>query len=266
MSFNFNDLTITSLETITAFDIVTGEFRWTLDELQNATIANTQESTDITGKQGRLLNTLKRNKGVTISGTNGLLSGGLLETQVGNTFDNKTTSVMYPEYLVVNENKATTQYKAIGTAGNEIGSIHVRNANGTLGIELTQGAEVGENVFTYDPATKVINFAEGAIEDGTEIVVHYFRNIQANVLENLADQYSEKVLMYIDAFAEDKCANVYRVQFHVPMADFNGNFDFQMGDAQTVHAFEARSLAGACGNAGALWTYTIFGEDTPDAA
>ena len=46
---NINDITITSLETINAFDIATGAFKFTLDELQNATIAQTQEKTDITG-------------------------------------------------------------------------------------------------------------------------------------------------------------------------------------------------------------------------
>lgn len=265
MSVNVNDITITSLETITAFDIVSGAFKWVLDELQNATIANTQETTDITGKQGRLLNTLKRNKAVTVSGNNGLLSGGMLETQVGNSFQNKTTSIMYPDYLTVTGGKAVTTYKAVGTTGNEIESVYLRNADGTLGEVLTQAAAVATGVFTYDPATKTINFNTEDIKDGTEIAVYYFRQIQANVLENLSDQYSDKVALYIDAFAEDKCANVYRVQFFIPKADFNGNFDIQMGDSQSVHAFEARSLAGACGTSGALWTYTIFGEDTPDA-
>lgn len=262
---NVNDITITSLETITAFDIVSGAFRWVLDELQSATIANTQETTDITGKQGRLLNTLKRNKAVTVSGNNGLISGGMLETQVGNTFKSGVTSVMFPDYLTVSDNKAVTSYKAVGTAGNEIEFVYLRNSDGTLGNELTQGAEVAVGVFTYAPESKTITFNDGEIADGTEIAVYYFRNIQANVLENLSDQYSEKVALYIDAFAEDKCANIYRVQFYIPKADFNGNFDIQMGDSQSVHAFEARSLAGACGTSGALWTYTIFGEDTPDA-
>lgn len=265
MSVNVNDITITSLETITAFDIVSGAFKWVLDELQNATIANTQETTDITGKQGRLLNTLKRNKAVTVSGNNGLLSGGMLETQVGNSFQNKITSIMYPDYLTVTGGKAVTTYKAVGTAGNEIESVYLRNADGTLGEVLTQSDAVATGVFTYDPDTKTISFNADDIKDGTEIAVYYFRQIQANVLENLSDQYSDKVALYIDAFAEDKCANVYRVQFFIPKADFNGNFDIQMGDSQSVHAFEARSLAGACGTSGALWTYTIFGEDTPDA-
>lgn len=273
-----NDITITSLETITAFDIVTGSFKWVLDELQNATIANTQETTDITGKQGRLLNTLKKNKAVTISGNNGMISGGLLETQTGSAFENKVTPVMYPDYLVVNGNKAVTTYKAVGTAGNEIESVYLRNADGTLGAMLTQDSTVGKGTFTYDPDTKEISFYPGDdtanpavpadVEDGTEIAVYYFRKIKADVLANMSDQYSEKVALYIDAFAEDKCGNVYRVQFYVPKADFNGNFDLQFGDNQSVHAFEARSLSGACGSrstSDALWTYTVFGDNTPDA-
>lgn len=71
---------------------------------------------------------------------------------------------------------------------------------------------------------------------------------------------------YIDALGEDKCANVYHIQFYIPKADFSGEFSFEMGDNQTVHSFEAEALAGACGAAGSLWTYTIFGANAEDAA
>mgnify|MGYP007115523887 FL=1 len=170
---NINDITITSLETINAFDIVTGAFKFTLDELQNATIAQTQEKTDITGKQGRKLNSLKKNKAVTVSGTNGLVSGGLLEMQVGSEFENKKTTVKWTDYITVSSNSATTSYKAVGTTGNEIESVYVKNSDGTLGNTLTQGAAVAENVFTYDPETKALAFKEGDIADNTEIVVFY---------------------------------------------------------------------------------------------
>ena len=263
---NINDITITRLETIKAFDFVTGAYKLTLDELQNATIAQTQERVDITGKQSRKLNSLKRNKAVTISGTNGLVSGGLLELQVGCEFENKTTTVLWTDYLTVNANAAATTYTAVGTAGNEIESVYVKNTDGTLGKELTQDATVAEGKFTYTPASKALAFNEGEIEDGTEIVVFYMRQIQADVLENMSDKYSGKCALYIDAFAEDKCANVYRIQFYIPKADFNGEFSFEMGENQTVHAFEAESLAGACGTDGALWTYTIFGANAEDVA
>lgn len=267
--FNVNDVTITSLETITAFDITTGNFKFVLDELQNATIAQSQEKTDITGKQGRKLSSLKKNKSVTISGNNGLISGGLMELQTGCNFENKLTTVLWTDYLTVNGNEATTSYKAVGTAGNEVESVYVKNADSTLGKKLTQDSAVASGKFTYDPATKKLAFDNGEIADGTEIVVYYSRQIQADVLTNMSDKYSEKCALYVDAFAEDKCANVYRVQFYIPKADFNGDFSIEMGENQAVHAFEAESLSGACGKAGsatALWTYTIFGVNTEDVA
>ena len=262
-----NDLTITSLETITAFDITTGAYRFTLDELQSAKIANTQDKTDITGKGGRKLNSLKKNKAVVVSGTNGLVSGGLLELQTGSEFENKDSApVKWTDYLTISGDTSKTSYKAIGTSGNEVETVYIKNADGTLGTKLTQNASAAEGKFTYDPATKILVFNEGDFEDGTEIIVYYIRNVEADVLENVSDTYSEKCKLYIDAFAEDKCNNIYRVQFYIPRADFSGNFDFDMGDNQTVHAFEAESLAGACGAGGALWTYTVFGANAEDAA
>lgn len=262
---NIRDLTITSLETITAFDIVTGAYKFTLDELQSATIAQSQEKTDITGKQGRKLSTLKRNKAVTISGTNGMVSHGLLEMQTGGKFDNKATEVLWTDYVTVSSNAATTSYKAVGTAGAEIEGLYVKNNDGTLGAEMTQGSAVGENTFTYNPETKALAFDADAIADGSEIVVYYKRKIVADVLEDSSDVYSGKCALYVDALAEDKCANVYRVQIYIPKADFNGEFSFEMGDNQTVHEFEADALSGACGAGGMFFTYTVFGADAADA-
>lgn len=261
---NINDITITSIEVITAFDIATGNYKFTLDELQNATIAQSQEQTEITGKQGRKLATLKRNKSVTISGTNGMVSGGLLELQTGGTFENKATEVLWTDYLTVSGDAATTTYKAVGTTGNEIEAVYIKNSDGTLGTMLEQDATVSEGKFTYAPDTKALAFNEDEIADGSEIVVYYKRKIQADVLENMSDTYSGKCALYIDALAEDKCSNVYRIQFYIPKADFNGEFSFEMGDNQTVHAFEAEALSGACGASAALWTYTIFGVNTED--
>ena len=264
MNVNINDITITSIETITAFDIVTGAFKFTLDELQNVTLAQSQEKTDITGKQGRKLGSLKRNKAVTISGSNGLVSAGLMEMQTGSAFAEKETTVLWTDYLTVSGNAAVTTGVAIGATGNEIETLYIKNANGTLGAALTQGATAGENTFAYDPETKKLTFS--AVADGTEIVVFYNRRIVANVQENMSDTYSEKCALYVDAFGEDTCANIYRVQIYIPKADFDGNFEMTMGDSQSIHSFEAEALAGACGTAGAYWTYTIFGADEDDAA
>lgn len=263
---NIFDLAPTSLETITAFDVVTGSYLFTMDELQNASLAQGEEKIDITGKQGRKLTTLKRNKTLTVSGTNGMLSAGMLELQTGAKFDNKVTEVMWPDYLTVTGNAATTNFTAVGTAGNEIAEVLVKDANGIIVKTLTQDAEVAEGKFTYTPATKALAFNNGEIADGTEIVVNYMRKIQASVLENKSDVYSGKATLYVDLLAEDKCSNVYRVQIKIFKADFSGEFTLDFGDDQTVHNFEAEALAGSCGSGGALFSWTVFGANAEDAA
>lgn len=260
---NINDIAITSLEVISGFDIATGAYLFTLDELQSASIANSEEKQDITGKQGRKLTSLKKNKAVVVSGTNGMVSGGLFELQVGSKFENKVTEVMWTDYLTITDNAATTNYTAVGTEGAEISAVYVKNTDGTLGTAMTQAAQAAEGAFTYTPGTKKLTFT--GLANGTEIVVYYMRKIQANTLENLSDNYSGKCALYIDALGEDKCSNVYRIQFYIPKADFSGEFSLEMGDNQTVHAFEAEALAGGCGGSSALWTYTIFGANAADA-
>ncbi len=260
---NINDIIITSLETINAFDCVTGAYKFTLDELQSATIAQTEEKSEVTGKGGRKLSNIKRNKAVTVSGDSGLVSGGLLEIQTGGEFKNGATEVMWTDYLTVSGNAASTGYKAVGTAGAEIDALYVKNSNGIIDKELTQASAAADGKFTYDPTKKALTFS--GVADGTEIVVFYKRKITADTLDNDSEVYSGKCALYVDALGEDKCANVYRIQLYIPKADFSGEFSFEMSDSQTVHSFEAEALAGACGAGGKLWTYTIFGEDTADA-
>lgn len=268
---NVNDVTITSLDIITAYSLA-GVPRFILDELSDAQISNTQEKEDITGKGGRKLNSLKKNKAVTVSGTNGLLSAGLLEAQTGNEFEHKAAaSVEWSESLIINENEATTSYKAVGTVGAEITALYIKDASGAAQTKLEQAATAADGKFAYAPATKKLTFNSGDYTDGTEIIVFYVRKVAGDVLSNNSEKYSEKLRLIIDATAEDKCSNVYHLQIEIPKADFNGDFDIQMGDSQATHAFEAESLVnsascGGSGKGGNLWTWTIFGANAADAA
>lgn len=261
-----DNLTITSLETIDAFGITDDAYLFTLDELQNAKIANTQDKQDITGKQGRKLNSIKKNKAVVVSGTNGLVSNGLLAIQTGGEVENSNNAlVMYTDYIDITGSE--TSFKLTHTAYGEsvesttdykIIDVIVKDKSGKQIKKLTKGTTTEGDKFTCTDG-KTISIA--AVSDAASVVVHYYRSITGQVLENNSDKYSEKCKLYINAFAEDLCGKVYRIQFYIPKADFNGNFDFEMGDNQTVHAFEAESLSGSCGAAGKFWTWTVFDDD-----
>ena len=259
------DIVITSLETINAFDITTGNFLFTLDELQSASIAQGQEKVDITGKQGRKLSSMKRNKTMTISGSNGMLSFGLIEMQTGSKFESKDAEpVMWYDFLEVQNNTAQTKYKGIGTAGAEIVELYILETIGTIRTSLEQASAAAEGKFAYDPDTKTLTFS--GIANGTQIAVYYKRRVAADVLSNKSDVYSGKCELYVDCIGEDKCANLYRVQIHIPKADFNGEFSLDFGDDQSVHSFEAEGLSGACGAGSTYWDMIVFGENAADAA
>lgn len=263
---NINELSITSLDSITAFGINGGEQKFVLDELQNATISNTQETVNLTGKGGRTIGTLKKNKAVKISGANGMVSLGLAGANIGDAGKSAEATVKVADYLTVSGTEATTRYAAVGTAGNEIGTVFVKNPNGTTKKKLTQDATAAKGKFAYNPETKKITFAEGDIEEGDEIVCWYSRKVAADVISNVSDKYSDKLEMYVDATAEDKCHNEYHVQFYLPYVDFTGNFDLALGSDQTVHNFEGTSLPSSCGRGSSkFWDLIVFGEDEATA-
>lgn len=257
-----NDLIFKEIDTIDAFEIGTGDFMLSLDELTDYSIAHSEESQNVTGRNGRVLSRTKRNKGVKISGTNGIVSSGLLAIQTGGTFSTGATEIMWADYLTVTSNAATTRYKAIGTAGAEIVSLITKAADGSVAAELTQDTTAASGKFTYNPSSKALAFS--GIADGTEIVVYYKRNISATKLTNSSDKYSGKAMLYVNGLAEDKCANVYRVQFFFPKVDFSGEFSLNFADSQTVHNFEAVAMAGACGAGTKFYTYTVFGANAAD--
>lgn len=261
---DFNDLALVSVETLNAFDIVTGEWLFCLDELQNITLGNTEEEVEIVGRAGRLLNVIKRNKAMTVNGANGLVSGGLLMAQTGGEATYGATDVHVPDMLRVENDEATTTYKAVGTPGNEIAYVIVKDASGFRVQTLEQDAAVAPGKFTYDPATKKLAFDAGELADGTNIAVYYKRKIKANVLTNLSDKYSTKAYVVVDVMAEDKCNRIFHVQYVIPSASFVGNFELGVGDSQTVHNFEAKSIASACHGASKYWDMIVFDDDAAD--
>ena len=258
MAIDVNKLTITQIDQITCFNNA-NELEFIMDEIQEGSINNTQEKVDITGKGGRKISSLKKNKGVTVSATNGLLVGGALEAQTGSEVEQGTFKVRVTDIIVVNANAGVTVQEAVGTVGAEIGTLYKKNANGSLGEKLTQVASVTQTgEFAYDNGTKALTFFKGDLADGSEVVAFYDVEVESAKISNDSETYSKTLKMYIDVTAQDNCDNMYHGQFIVPRADFNGEFDLSMGGDPTVHAIEAESLAGGCTGSTVLWDFIIY--------
>lgn len=249
-------LSITEIDQITCFNNA-GELEFIMDEIQEGAINNTQEKVDITGRGGRKIGSLKKNKAVTITATNGLLVGGALAAQTGTAVEQGSFKVRKTEVVAINSNKATLTGTPVGTAGAEIGYAYLKNTNGSLGKKFEQDATASATgKFAY--TTKEITFFAGDIVDGSEIVVFYDEEVVSAKISNDSETYSKTLKMFVDVTAQDNCDNQYHGQFIINRADFSGEFDISMGGDPTVHAIEAESLAGGCSGSTNLWDFIVY--------
>ena len=259
---NIDKFTITSYDQITGFDRTTGSLDMILDELTDFTLSHEEEKTDIQGRGGRSIGSLKKNKKVTGKGTNGMLSGGALAAMLGAIIEDGEHTIRFTDPIVVNSNKAVTTKTAVGTAGNEIGAIYVRDENKAYissGRKLTQSSgEPDAGEFSYDPESKTITFYEGDVADGTEVIAFYDAEVSGKKISNNAENYSKTLQLFIDCTCTDGCDNIFHGQFIVDRADFSGTFDIQGGTDPSTLGFEFSSLPNLCTGKSDLWDFILF--------
>lgn len=257
---NIDGFCVTSLDQLTCFNNA-NELEMVLDELQDSTISNTQENNDITGKNGAVIGTLKRNKAVTVSGNNGLLVGGGMAVQTGSDVETGTFIVRATDVLTVSDNSVTLSNTPVGAPGAEIVSLRKKGAAGMLEGNFEQDATASAaGKFAYSGGE--ITFYEGDFTDGDQVVVFYDTEVENAVkVSNSADTYSKTLKAYLDVTVQDKCDNLLHGQFIFPRADFTGNFDISVGGTDSVLAYEFRSLKDLCNtgaDAGKFWDFIVW--------
>lgn len=259
---NIDNFTITSFDQLTGFSRTDKTLKLLLDELNDFTLSQEEDKSEITGRGGRTVGTLKKNKKVTGKGTNGYLSGGALAVMTGTEIEDGEYNRKYTDRVIVKSNKATTAETAAGTAGDEIGTIYVRDANQTYisgGKKLTQVAstpKTGE--FTYTPDSKEITFFAGDVADGTEVVMFYDVKVTGKKISNDSENYSEVLNAFIDVTCTDVCDKLFHGQFIIPRADFDGTFDIAGGSDPAVQNFGFTSLPDKCSGKTDLWDFIVF--------
>lgn len=260
MAITVNGFTITSIETLAAFNRTTGVCEIYLNELTDAKISCTEDVTEITGKGGRILKQIKKNKGVTVSGTSALMSADLMAAQLGATATTAAdTKIRITETITVSGTTAVTANTAVGVTGAEIIEIRKVADNGALTTRYTQGDEVTATTFTYTPATKTITLPTG-LENDDIVAVIYDYTTEGCTISDLSDVYGKTLQTYITAVGVDICDKEYKCQFVIPRLSFSGATDIEMSsDSQVTQAFEGTVLVDTCAGADSkLFDFIVF--------
>lgn len=265
-----NDLTITEIVDFEAYFRNNDMLDFKLEELQTFTLDATQDKNPLTGRNGRIIGYKKQNKAISGSGTNGIVSAGLLKTQTGGEISYGSYNIKKSEVKIVAGKTLTTDAVAIGVAGNEIGYLKEFALNGATVATYQQGTTADAAHFAYDPDSKTITLpvtdtGDAVIADGTKVLIAYERTVTATKVTDPSDKYSEAREVWIHAFGTDACENEYFLAIHIPRADFSGEFSLELGGDQTVHNFSFDALPDLCaasnGNGSDLFDVFIYTND-----
>lgn len=268
--FTIDNFTITSLDRIHAYSRTNKKGEMLLTELQSTTISNTEDTVDITGKGGRLLKQIKRNKAVSVTGVSALISGDLMAAQTGSSQTYGIYAVRYPDIITVTAEmitagKVTTEFTAIGTAGSEIVDLRVLSDNGGLiPNTYSQASTAAEGKYAYNPANKELSLpTDMVLTAGQKIVVMYDYNATGGRVANTSDIFGKTLYLVIDCTGVDACDNEYKCQFVIYRAQFSGEFDLELGGDQTVQNFTANSLVDTCAatQTNDLWEFLVFTDE-----
>lgn len=256
--------TLTHINTITGFQ--NGLCAFELDEVQDFDLENTEDTKEIKGGDGILLNNIKTNKHVKGTGTNGLLSAGLMATQTGSLETTTDGKVKFKDSVDITAIQATSHsiilsQTPIGTAGAEIGYLWVKTSSGAV-TKLTQATTASAGKFSVSGT--IVTFAEGAITSGDLVYGWYDINLVDGTfaqINNETNKFSGSAEIFVSGLAINPCDEEAEFQIHIPRASFSGNFNIAYGDSQTVHKFEFNSMKNKCTALKYFWNFKVFSLD-----
>lgn len=254
MAMNVDGFYVTSVDMASFFDNANNLVAM-LDEIQDATISNTQENNDVTGKNGAVIGTLKRNKAVSVTINNGLLVAGAIAMETGSPVETGTYVIRATEILTVNSNSATLEGTPVGAAGAEIVALRKKGVGGMLEGNYEQDATASSGKFSYSDGR--LTFASGDFNDGDQVVVFYDTEVNDAVkVSNDANTYSGVYRCFIDLTLSDRCDNIVHAQLIMKRFDCDGNLDLNIGGTDAVMSITGRTLKDTCNigaDAGKFW-------------
>ena len=263
-----DNIIITELTQIAGYELNSEKLKYKFEEPQKCSIENDEQVTDLTGKGGRLIGTLKTGKSAKITGTNGIVSFAAMGSQlgseyrIGNNVDDEVNTIVVTELLKVKEGiEPADEGKKFVTLSHApfglVGSVAVTYDNNSF-----DALEASE--YTHTAGAIEIEFTSEKIKaekpgEYYKVTVSYLREVDSGVMVNDSAKYSGTDRWVIDALGQDPCGNEYWVQIDVPKVSVSGTFSLEMGDAQTVQNFEGRALTSGCGANSELYTIKVIG-------
>lgn len=250
--------TITSVETIENYSRTDNTCLNILDEIKNVSLSNSEESTDVTGKNGEVLFTLKKNKAVQGSGSSGYISGSLMSLQTGSDATVGKIKLRKRESIkfAASDTTVTLAEKAVGTAGGEILSCLVTIDGEETSTKYGQATAADADKFSYADGTITLPTGTNSKAGTVEVVYEYEKDGAS--IGNRSDTYGKTTHTFINCLGKNVCDEVYFIQIEIYRADWSSNFNFDLGGDGVEHPFEFKSLVDKCSGNSKFWDFKVY--------
>lgn len=250
--------TITSVETIENYSRTDDTCLSILDEIKNVSLENTEDSSDVTGKNDQALFTIKKNKAVSGSGSSGYISGNLMALQTGS--DPVAGKIKFRQREVIKFGDSDTTVKlaekAVGTAGAEILKLIVTIDGEDVSTEYQQAATASTDKFAYNDGTITLPTNTNSKSGSVEVVYNYEKDGAS--VGNKSGTYGKTTHTFINCLGKNICDEVYFIQIEIYRCDWNANFTFDLGGDGAEHPFEFKSLVDKCHGDNAFWDFKVY--------
>lgn len=252
--------------TLDTFDIVTGASRGRFSDMKTSTFTNDATIVYADGGAGNVhIAGFSHSKRATLDATNAVFDFPSIGLVMGATpITGSNTDLVVTDIRTVTSNAATTSYTALGTVGSEIGTIYIRNTDGTLGesfLQVTGTPTTGQ--FKYVVGTKALTFFAGDITDSSQIVMFYNATSGANTktIKSYTDVFADAVKVVANGIVQDVCSKQdFACQLIFDTAQAANKFELSLtadGDPAVQNVmFEALKPCGT----NLLWQLIVFDE------
>lgn len=160
-----------------------------------------------------------------------------------------------------------TTYKAIGTAGTEIGFLYKLNDDGTPETTLTQDTSASSGKFTYDATSKTFTFAEAnaPVAGDFYACVYEFEPAAASQITISGDSIPDVALATFYGLARDICdGTLYPAQIQGRVQiDGNWSFDVSADGDPAVQDLSMEFVKGCLEQD--LYKFTIYTDEEASA-
>ena len=225
-----------------------------IDEPTDAKIEFTGDTKESKGANGGRIKSTTINRGVKISGSNGVISGGMIAMTFNATESNKDVVIKYHASVTVKAADVTAKTITLpkapyGTVGAEINVLHITTTAGVV-TELTQATTAAAGKFSLTGS--VITFNAGAIAVGDIVTCDYDTKLADGISTKIVNDLKETSTPVVDVIVEGMGSSVCDsekqsyYQFKGFQMQANMNWSMDISDSQTKQPFEFSSSVSKC--------------------